>query len=285
MNPLISVIVPTYNHGIYLPETLESVTTQSFTDWECIIVDDGSTDNTENIANEFCQKDSRFKYFFKNNGGLSAARNTGIRKSSGEYVLPLDADDLIGNTYLEKAIKRFIEFPDTKLVYCKAEIFGDIVKNWELEEYNYEKLLFSNMIFCSAIFRKKDFDITVGYNENMIYGLEDWDFWITLLDENSIVYQIPETLFYYRIKENSMNRSMSDEMSALMERQIVNNHKNKYEKYIPNIIEFVKNKQEEPIIYLKNELIKIQASKAYRVGKFLVGPFSKIKSLFDISRG
>lgn len=82
-----------------------------------------------------------------------------------------------------------------------------------------------------------------------------------------------------------MNRSMSDEMSALMERQIVNNHKNKYEKYLQNIIEFVKNKQEEPIIYLKNELNKIQASKAYRLGKFLVGPFSKIKSLFDISRG
>lgn len=284
MNPLISVIVPTYNHGIYLPETLDSVTAQSFTDWECIIVDDGSTDNTENIAKGFCQKDSRFQYFLKNNGGLSAARNTGIRKSSGEYVLPLDADDLIGNTYLEKAVKRFIEFPDTKLVYCKAELFGDIVKNWELEEYNFEKLLFSNMIFCSAIFRKKDFDKTAGYNENMIYGLEDWDFWIALLDEHDIVYQIPETLFCYRIKENSMHRRMTDEMSALMERQIVNNHKNIYEKYLPNIIEFVKNKQEEPIIYLKNELIKIQASKAYRVGKFLVGPFSKMKSLFDISR-
>lgn len=285
MNELVSIVVPCYNQACFLSDSLNSIIYQTYFNWECIIVNDGSSDNTENIAKEFCQKDSRFKYYFKNNGGLSAARNSGIIKSSGEYVLPLDADDLIGNTYLEKAVKRFIEFPDTKLVYCKAEIFGDIVKNWELEEYNYEKLLFSNMIFCSAIFRKKDFDITVGYNENMIYGLEDWDFWITLLDENDIVYQIPETLFYYRIKESSMCRSMSQEMTALMERQIVINHRDKYEKFLPNIIGFVKNKQEEPIIYLKNELSKIQASKAYRVGKFLVGPFSKIKSLFDISRG
>lgn len=281
MDNFVSIIVPCYNQAQFLSDALKSVLSQTYSSWECIIVNDGSTDNTEEVAKAFCLKDSRFKYIIKENSGLPAARNTAIKNSAGEYILPLDSDDIIGEVYLDKAIKHFVDFPETKLVYCKAEFFGDVIKQWELEEYNYENLLFRNMIFCSALFKRIDFNKTIGYNENMIYGLEDWDFWLTLLNEKDIVYRIPETLFYYRIKPNSMSRKLSIEKLWLMERQIVINHWGKYEKFLPGIIELSKNNHLETVSYLNNELKKIQASKSYRLGKLLIRPFSKIRVFFN----
>ena len=96
MNTKVSVIVPCYNQAQYLDEALQSILNQSFTDWECIVVNDGSKDNTEFISNEWIKKDSRFKYVYQDNGGLSNARNVGIKKAEGEFILPLDADDKIG---------------------------------------------------------------------------------------------------------------------------------------------------------------------------------------------
>ena len=90
MNPLISVIVPCYNQAQYLDECLQSVLNQTYQNWECIIVNDGSPDNTHEIAESYCRKDARFKYFYKENGGLSSARNAGISISNGEFIQFLD---------------------------------------------------------------------------------------------------------------------------------------------------------------------------------------------------
>ena len=139
--PLVSVIVPCYNQASFLSDALDSVLAQTYTDWECIIVNDGSTDNTEEVAKTYINKDSRFAYVHKNNGGLPSARNFGISKSSGDFILPLDADDLIGSSYLEKAISRFKSFPETKLVYCKAAKFGHVSGAWSLGEYSYDAFI------------------------------------------------------------------------------------------------------------------------------------------------
>ncbi len=90
--PLISVIVPCYNQAQYLDECLQSVLDQTYQDWECIIVNDGSPDNTEEVAKKWLAKDSRFKYFYKENGGLSSARNAGIKDSIGQFIFFLDFD-------------------------------------------------------------------------------------------------------------------------------------------------------------------------------------------------
>ena len=92
---IVSIIVPCYNYAALFREALDSVLAQTYDDWECIIVNDGSTDDTEEIALQYCQKDERFIYFYKENGGHSSARNYGIKKSKGEYILPLDPDDKI----------------------------------------------------------------------------------------------------------------------------------------------------------------------------------------------
>ena len=124
--------------------------------------------------------DCRFRYVYKDNGGLAEARNTGIKGAVGKYILPLDSDDIIADTYLEKSVDRFAHYPETKLVYCKADMFGAINEMWELGHYDYDRLLYSNHIFCSCVFRKCDYDKTAGYNKNMVYGWEDWDFLLSL---------------------------------------------------------------------------------------------------------
>ena len=108
------------------------------------------------------------------------SRNNGIRSSNGKYILPLDSDDLIEPTYLEKAVNYHEENKDVKVVYCKADRFDQKRESWNLPEYKYEDDIWTNRIFCSAVYKRSDFDKTIGYNPNMKGGYEDWDFWLSL---------------------------------------------------------------------------------------------------------
>jgi len=103
----ISVIVPCYNQGYFLGETVRSILSQSYTNWECIIVDDGSTDDTKKIANDFVRRDKRFTYLYKTNGGLSSARNAGIERVSGNWVQFLDADDVLEAEKFSKQLSAY----------------------------------------------------------------------------------------------------------------------------------------------------------------------------------
>lgn len=268
----VSIIVPCYNQAAYLAETLDSVRAQTYPQWECIIVNDGSVDNTEEIAREYTVKDSRFKYFRKENEGPSQARNFGISNSDGAFVLPLDADDLIAPTYVEKAMDCFMRFPDTKLVYCKADTFGDSVGPWDLEEYDYESFIWNNCIFCSALFRRSDYDQTAGYNVNMAHGYEDWDFWLSLLKKGDVVHRIDEVLFHYRIKTMSRTTSLTGEYLKESLIQICKNHPDIYQPYYENALE--SHVRLEEMSRLKCELDQIRRSYAYRLGKVLLKPFS-----------
>ena len=172
-NPLVSVIVPCYKQAHFLPETLNAVLNQTYDNWECIIVDDGSPDNTVEVANSFASRDRRFKILSQENQGLAMARNNGIAASRGYFILPLDSDDMIDSTYLEKAVDYFKKRPDTKLVYCETDRFGQKEKCWNLPQYNYEDEIWRNCIFCSSVYKRTDYDNTVGYNPNM-KGLALW---------------------------------------------------------------------------------------------------------------
>ena len=276
----VSVVVPCYNQAKYLPDTLDSVLAQTYNNWECIIVNDGSSDDVEYVAIEYCKRDVRFKYVYQKNQGVSMARNNGIKESSGYYILPLDGDDKIESTYLEKAVKCFEDNPRTTLVYCKADFFGTENGLWLLPEYEYESFIWQNSIFVSALFKKDDFEKTEGYNINMDQGLEDWDFWLSLLDENSVVYRIDEVLFHYRIKEKSRNVDALKCSSKLM-KQIVSNHKHIYMRYMDEILNlhnenvFYKN----TINYDRWRIDQLESSHAYRLGCFLLQPVYWIKML------
>lgn len=216
MEFLVSVIIPCYKQVQYLDECLQSVIDQTYQNWECIIINDGCNDNTEEVAKQWINKDSRFKYLYKENEGVSQARNAGIRIAKGEYILPLDADDKISTEYIEFAINTFIEDQSLKVVYCLAEKFGDEEGFWNLKEYSLKDLCIKNMIFCSGIYRKSDWERIGGYDVNMDLGLEDWEFWISLLKKGGSVKRLNLIGFYYRIKNISRNSEINLETERVL---------------------------------------------------------------------
>lgn len=261
--PFVSIIIPCYNQASFLGETLDSVLQQTYVNWECIIVDDGSPDNTKEVANIYCNKDSRFKYFYKTNGGLSSARNAGIKQSYGEYILPLDSDDKIGSEYLRLAVEILNSNDKIKIVYCKAKLFGEKSCLWELPEYSFERILGGNVIFCSALYRRVDYDKTNGYNQNMIHGFEDWDFWLSILENGGEVFCIDKIMFYYRIRKESMLRSLDANKNEYLRKTIWKNHQKLYsENFLNPIYSF--------------EYLLISNSLEYRVGSFILKPLFKI---------
>jgi len=203
MSVKISIVVPCYKQADFLEEALKSVQGQSFEDWECIIVNDGSPDNTGAIAEKWQNLDLRFKYLKQINLGVSSARNFGISQAQGEYILPLDADDIIAPRYIEKALIEFDKKSNLKLVYCEAKKFGDQEELWKLPEFNLKQLASNNMIFCSSVFRKSDWQKVNGYDVEMKMGFEDWEFWISLLKKGGKVVKLDYLGFFYRIKESS----------------------------------------------------------------------------------
>ncbi len=240
MDKLVSVIVPCYNSADCIVITLDSVAHQTYRSLECIIVDDGSSDNTCQLVQEYCNKDRRFKLVTQSHQGPSVARNTAIANSMGFFILPLDSDDLISDTFIEKAIGCFETDPDVKLVYSKADEIGgnqSFVK--KIPEYQYKDFLFHNCIYNTAMYRRSDFDATCGYNPNMKFGLEDWDLWLSLLDENSKVVQIDQVLFHYR-RSDALSRShvlgRSKEYRNESLKQIYRNHPDKYADYLDMIV-------------------------------------------------
>ena len=203
-NPLVSIIVPCYNQAKYLDECLQSVLDQTYVNWECLIVNDGSSDNTEEVTKNWVVKDSRFVCLKKENGGLCSARNYGIEQARGVFVLPLDADDKIADNYIYLAVQSYQEDASLKVVYCKAEKFGNERGVWNLQPFSLKAIARENMIFCSALYRKRDWEEVGGYDFNMVYGFEDWEFWIALLKNGGEVKRLNITGFYYRMKPNSM---------------------------------------------------------------------------------
>jgi glycosyltransferase involved in cell wall biosynthesis len=277
MPDLISIIIPCYNQEPYLAETLESILSQTYKLWECIIVNDGSTDNTQDIALKYCEEDSRFQYLWKENSGVSDSRNFGISKSKGKYILPLDGDDLIGSEYMEKAIQAFSNDPKLKIVYCAGVFFGSYEGSIMLKPYNYKTLLLENTFFNSVFYKRIDFDCISGYSVEMKKGWEDWELLIRMLNEDSVVFKLPEVLYYYRILPNSRERSITHHDKRELFLQIYNNNKEVYDKFYPDSIYYVYlcNNLKNENLELQKTIQSIILSKKYKLAMIL----SKIKFL------
>lgn len=211
---LVSVIVPCYKQAHFLSETLESVLNQTYPHWECIVVNDGSPDHTEEIALDWRAKDKRFRYIKKENGGLSSARNAGIAVSKGQYILPLDSDDKIHPGYLERINSAFVKNSKIDLVTSRIQFFGTKNTEYVLPVYSYKKQLVQNCFVCCSAFSRASWERIQGYDEKM-NSFEDWEFWIRLLNDKCEVYKIPELLFFYRKHErgslsNSFKMDVND---------------------------------------------------------------------------
>lgn len=279
IQPLVSIITPCYNQGRYLAETLDSLIAQTYERWECIIVNDGSTDNSQEVALRYVKKDSRFKYFYKENSGVSDTRNFAVRKSKGTYLLPLDSDDIIGSQYIEKAIKEFEKNEKVKVVFSEGEFFGDLKGVIELKPFSLKTLLLENTFFCPVFFKKKDFEKVGGYSLKMDKGWEDWELMIRLLEKNDVIVKLPETFYKYRIISTSRERQITTEIKQKLFLQMYYNNQEKYDYYFPDPILFaffynaIKNKN----TILEKNIKNILESRKYKIGQILAKIYSFIK--------
>lgn len=219
--PAVSIIIPCYNYGKYLHEAIDSCLQSTFTDFEIIVVNDGSTDpETIQIVTQLNKPKTRVIH--QENKGLPAARNAGIKQARGKYILPLDADDAIHPTLLEKEVAILEARPDVGFVSSWLQCFGDTTARWKFPPYNFYKLLFQNIIVVTSLFRKEAWEQVGGYNEQMT-GYADWDFWISLGEKGFLGHMIPEVLFYYRKHGYTMSMRSKERKDELID-QIRKNH-------------------------------------------------------------
>lgn len=271
---LVSVIIPCYNQGKFLNETLESVYKQTYTDWECIVVDDGSTDNTREIAEQWAEKDVRFKYFYKDNSGVSSARNYGIEKAKGNYFQFLDSDDLLHKTKLEVSINEVksnndvtIVITNFKMISADSKLITEAFCKLDKDLFTLNNFLFQwNKTFSIQVqcgFFEITLFETIKFPENLS-AQEDWVVWVELMKSNSKVVFIDKPLAFYRTHSNSRMNTLGIDDNQI---KMLENFKNilSNEEYF----EFSKHLLNESYISnndLKNSLKNIKMSNTHQTG-------------------
>ncbi|WP_051199903.1 glycosyltransferase [Butyrivibrio sp. FCS006] len=213
-NPLVSIVVPIYNVENFLEKCLTSIAGQSYRNIEVIMVDDGSKDNSADIAKKFAVNDDRFKYYHQENAGLSAARNTGINNATGEYISFIDSDDWIDSDFVKKLMEAIIAH-NADLAVCgyykeedKIEAIGydsEMILSrtaaMSVFEVIFPKEYSLMVIACNKLFKKSIFD-NVKFKEGRIH--EDEYTMHRIIDASSIVVTIPDVLYHYMIRANSI---------------------------------------------------------------------------------
>lgn len=212
-NKLISIIVPIYNVENYLQECLESILKQTYKNFEVLLVDDGSTDNSANICKLYVEKDKRFKYFFKENGGLSSARNFGVSNSKGEFLSFVDSDDIISNDFLETLYNNMInnEVKLSIVGYCNYYNNGttkNICKsNIKKKISKLDSLMYLNIMgyysdsACNKMYSREIFD-SINFPLNKKY--EDTRIMYKIFDKLDYVFYDSDIKYYYRKREGSI---------------------------------------------------------------------------------
>ena len=214
--PKVSVVIPIYNMELYLEETILSVLASSYTDYEVLLIDDGSTDNSVSIAKRFANAYPHIYFYEQPNQGVSAARNNAIKWSKGDYILPVDADNLIGKEYISEAVNVLETYPNVKVVTCEAEFIGEKSGTWKQLPFSLSLLARKNMIDNCAMYRKSDWQDCGGYCEEIL-GREDWDFWISMLKNGGDVVRLPIVGLYYRVRSNSKRRKTQHRKKKLID--------------------------------------------------------------------
>jgi glycosyltransferase involved in cell wall biosynthesis len=212
-----SIIIPCYNQAHFLNDALQSLLSQSFVDWEVIIVNDGSPDDTSLVANAWIERDSRIRLIEQQNAGLSAARNAGIAKSNGLYIGLLDADDKYGPDFLQRVFTQLEQGFD--MVCCGYTYFNTngtihrVVK--QSENLDFKSILTGNLFPPVAlVFERKVLD-RIGLFDTDLKSAEDWDLWIRMFKVGVKLCVIEDSLVYYRISDNSMSRQAFTMYEAL----------------------------------------------------------------------
>lgn len=274
--------MPCYNQGKYLHNALQSVFDQTYSHWQCIIVNDGATDNTEQIAQYWVEKDARFKYIYQANQGLSSARNTGLQNIKGDYVQFLDADDIIDK---EKFTLSLQHVPGHDIIVTNYRLFlakkeDSTAPNLILSEsqLNLNSIVFEwdekfvIPIHCALI--KAALFNDIRFNENL-KAKEDWVMWIELFKQKVNTSFIDLPLAFYRHTGFNMSHQ-----GSFMNRNLVTAFQLIYtiipteyrEAFFNKAVRMLGNQ----LLEIENTNVKIKQSKSYRLGNFLINPLKKL---------
>ncbi len=271
--PLVSIIIPCYNYGNYLPETIESLQGQNFDNWECLVIDDGSTDNTSVVVKEISFRDQRIKYFSHSNSGQPAARNNGIQNSKGSFIQFLDADDLLEENKISSQLNYLHQHPEIDIAYGPVNYFKTdnprkFLKNrWDEETKEWmprlsgqgyplvEGFVRQNILELGCALFRRDAIQTTGLFNLAMQGVEDYEycfraatknlFFAYVEDDHSrcLMRHHPESfsknLFHMFKKELLLRHAMDKELRHLGFRDLLLLNKSRYASRLRRLQEMV----------------------------------------------
>ena len=291
---LVTVIIPCYNYAHFLEDATDSIINQTYTSWECIIVDDGSTDNTYSVSEKICKKDKRFKYIKKVNGGLASTRNTGLQIARGEFIQFLDADDFLHHKKFEKQIAVFKSKRDVDICYSDFDYTNETLSELIPREKNrrsilkgdpYEDFLLNwvkrgliipihSPLIRSSFLQKKGIQFNEKYK-----SVEDWLFWIEVSRHKAGFHYVDFPFALYRKHSSSMTLDIQNmnfyylqavfEVYGSLTGELEQRFKENYSEILA-----------EEISELNNRIVRLVNSKYYKTGLKIYSPFAKIKKLF-----
>ncbi len=222
--PEVAIVIPCYRYAHVLPDAVRSAVQQTWENVRIVIVDDGSPDETRAVAEQLIAEhpDARIDYVHQPNQGLAAARNTGIRATSSEFVLPLDADDRLVPEAVERLVTA-LRAENADVATPLGRTFGDEDRALVTLPVTRRRLLAGNCLVYSSMFRRSLYDRVGGYGNNMHAGYEDRDFWLGALERGARFTHVAEELFCYR-RHGATMLSSADRAALQLRATIVSNH-------------------------------------------------------------
>jgi glycosyltransferase involved in cell wall biosynthesis len=267
----VSIVIPCCNQGATLREALASVEqVRNENLLEVIVVDDGSSEiETKQVLSEI--EEARYCVVRQLNRGLGAARNAGIRRAKGEFILPLGSDNRLRDAYLNEGVSLLKNTIRLGVVYADAEYFGERIAPWPAQEFNLLSLIRGNFIDACALFRKKLWEEVGGYDEQMPWpGCEDWDFWLRVAYRQGTFVHLPKVGFDYRARSDSLRLHAHEHRSDLL-----NYIFGKPEMACYRLIREMDEQAHilRARIQIMEDLVRgIKGLRSYRLGRALLGP-------------
>lgn len=230
---------------------------------EIIIVNDGSDEPTTCHVLQGLDT-AKYKVVHQVNQGPSRARNAGIGIATGEFIVPLDSDNLIREAYFDHGVAFLIENPEVGVVYGDAEYFGEKTGRWRVADFDLRRIVANNYIDTCALYRKSAWESVGGYDEEMQLGLEDWDYWMRVALRGWKFAHIDEIAFDYRVRQGSRTSASTPHLIEIATYI--------FAKPENAALRALRDQEEE-----LERLLRLQRSWEYRVGSFIAAPLRAIK--------
>lgn len=272
----VTVIIPCFNDGAYIMEAISSIVRQTVKAEKVIIVDDGSGLETLSILKNI--NIDNVEIIFQENKGVSNARNRGISLAKTKYILSLDADDYFEATFIEKAVQVLNDNPKIGVVGCYYSVFKNNKKAKEIIKTKggtLKDFLVKNYGLGNSMFRKQCWSEVSGYDEKMVNGYEDWEFWISILGRNWGMYILDEVLFNYRKKESSRDSNAVKNFDFELRRYILFKHQ---QLYIDNF-DFYAVQLLRENCNIRSGYNRLGDSIDTKIGKFILFPLRMLKKI------